>query len=150
MNGDLVVNRYNLYLKSSQRTQGTNEYPIYMLSRPLYLTNPFNIFELTVKQACIPYSFFSVNDTYGNTSGGSQGTLKFNQLQWVMCKGGSYPSTTTIAGGGTFANPLLLEIPSGNYSAQSMLTAVVKQFVNDINISSIGGLSVNTTMFNFT
>lgn len=120
---DLVVNRYNLYLKSSQRTQGTNEHPIYILRRPLFKTNPFNVFEVSIKQTLIPYSFFSVNSNKGNSSNGSQGTLQFNQFQWYLARGGAtYPSTTYVVG--SPASPITTEIPQGNYTILSLISAI--------------------------
>jgi len=121
--GDLTVNRYNLYLKSSQRTQGTNEHPIYYLRRPLFKTNPFNVFEVTLKQVLIPYSFFSVNSQLGNTSTGATGTLQFNQIQWYLARGGAtYPSTTYVVG--SPSNPITTTIPQGNYTILSLISAI--------------------------
>lgn len=120
---DIVVNRYNLYLKSSQRTQGTNEHPIYILRRPLFKTNPFNVFEVSIKQTLIPYSFFSVNGNKGNLPNGNQGTLQFNQIQWYLARGGAtYPSTTYVVG--SPANPITTTIPQGNYTILSLISAI--------------------------
>lgn len=120
---DIVVNRYNLYLKSSQRTQGTNEHPIYILRRPLFKTNPFNVFEVSIKQTLIPYSFFSVNSNKGNLPNGNAGTLQFNQFQWYLARGGAtYPSTTYVVG--SPANPITTTIPQGNYTILSLITAI--------------------------
>ena len=127
--GDLVVNRFNLYLKSSQRTQGTNEYPVFMLSRALLLSNPFNIFEVTIKQACIPYSWFSVNSSLGNLPNGNTGLLQFNQLQWYISRsyGGTYPSTIYTIYGGSPTSPLTLTIPQGNYTITSLMSAIINE-----------------------
>ena len=119
---DLVVNRYNLYLKSSQRTQGTNEHPIYYLRRPLFKTNSFNVFEVSIKQVLVPYSFFSVNSDLGNLPNGTQGSLQFNQIQWYLARGGSYPSTTYVVG--SPSAPITTSIPAGNYTILSLITAV--------------------------
>jgi len=120
---DTVVNRYNLYFKSSQRTQGTNEHPIYILRRPLFKTNPFNVFEVSIKQTLIPYSFFSVNANKGNLPNGNQGTLQFNQFQWYLARGGAtYPSTTYVVG--SPANPITTTIPQGNYTILSLISAI--------------------------
>jgi hypothetical protein len=120
--GDLTVNRYNLYLKSSQRTQGTDEHPIYFLKRPLFKTSPFNVFEITIKQVLIPYSFFSINSLLGNTKSGATGSLQFNQIQWFLARGGSYPSTTYVVG--SPSAPITTTIPEGNYTILSLITAI--------------------------
>ena len=119
---DLVINRYNIYLKSSQRTQGTNEHPAYFLRRPIFKTDPFNVFEVTVKQVLVPYSFFSVNSSLGNTPTGQNGTLQFNQIQWYLARGVTYPSTTYVVG--SPSAPITTSIPQGNYTILSLITAV--------------------------
>jgi len=146
--GDIVVNRFNLYLKSSQRTNGTNESPTFMLTRPLFLTNPFNIFEVTIKQAMIPFSFQSINTSVGNLPSGLAGTLQFNQLEFYVCRGGTYPSTTNIAGGGTLTNPAILNIPPGNYSITTLCTQVIYQLTNYmVYVCGLGSFTTNNFFF---
>jgi hypothetical protein len=120
---DTIINRYNLYLKSSQRTQGSNEHPTYILRRPYFKSNPFNVFEVSIKQILVPYSFFSVNSNVGYLPNGNEGTLKFNQIQWYLARGGgSYPSTTYVVG--SPANPITTTIPQGNYTILTLITAI--------------------------
>ena len=148
--GDIVVNRFNLYLKSAQRTSGTNSSPVFALTRQLFLTNPMNIFELTVKQVSIPYSYHNMSTALGYTSAGVPGKLQFNQLQFVVCIGGaSYPSTTFVGGGGTFAVPVTLNILPGNYSITSLCTQVIYQLVNYLNYFVAGYITFTASMFSF-
>lgn len=122
--GDLIINKYHLYLESTQRTLGTNEDAYYYLSRPLFKSNPFNHFQVKVIQANIPYSFFNITNQNGN----------YNTMQWYLARGGvSYPSTVYVYG--TPALPKTVTIPNGNYTILSLITAIQSGIIADLVIN---------------
>lgn len=117
---DIIINKYHLYLKSSQRTTGTNENATYYLSRPLYKQHPLNQFEVSVVQANIPYSFFNITNQNG----------AYSSMQWYLARGGTYPSTTYVYGSPSSLKTVI--IPNGNYTIVSLITAVQNGIVSDL------------------
>jgi hypothetical protein len=117
---DTIVNKYHLYLKSSQRTSGTNEDAYYSLRRMLFKSNPFNVFEVSVVQANIPYSFFNITNTNGS----------YNSMRWYLARGGSYPSTTYVFG--SPSNPRTVTIRNGNYTISTLITTIQQGILGDL------------------
>lgn len=115
-----VINKYHLYLESTQRTSGTNENAMYLLSRPIFKTNPFNHFDVSVVQANIPYSFFNITNQNGS----------YSSMNWYAARGVSYPSTTYIVG--SPSNPRTVTIPNGNYTILSLITAIQSGIIGDL------------------
>ena len=120
---DTIVNKYHLYLKSSQRTNGTNEDANYYLSRPLYKQHPLNQFEVSVVQANITYSFFNITNQNG----------QYSSMRWYLARGGDYPSTTYVYG--SPSAPKTVTIPNGNYTILSLITAVQTGIASDLALN---------------
>jgi hypothetical protein len=119
--GDTIINKYHLYLESTQRTLGTNEDAYYYLKRPLFKSSPFNHFQVKVVQANIPYSFFNITNQNGN----------YNTMQWYLARGGAtYPSTTYVYG--TPSNPKTVTIPNGNYNISTLILAIQTGMIVDL------------------
>jgi hypothetical protein len=55
------VNRYQIYLNSSQRTSGSAEYYQVVLNKPLKLASDNNYYTIEVQSSVIPFSFKQVN-----------------------------------------------------------------------------------------
>jgi hypothetical protein len=117
---DTVINKYHLYLESTQRTSGTNEDANYILSRPLFKSNPFNHFEVSVVQANIPYSFFNITNQNGT----------YSSFQWYVARGLTYPSTNYVVG--SPSNPRTATIPNGNYTILTLITALQTAIIGDL------------------
>jgi hypothetical protein len=121
---DTIVNKYHLYLESTQRTLGTNEDAYYYLRRPLFKSKPFNHFQVKVIQANIPYSFFNITNQNGN----------YNTMKWYLARGGaSYPSTTYVYGSPSV--PKTVTIPNGNYTILSLITAIKSGIIADLVVN---------------
>jgi hypothetical protein len=119
--GDTIINKYHLYLESTQRTLGSNEDCYFYLKRPLFKSNPFNHFQVKVVQANIPYSFFNITNQNGN----------YNTLQWYLARGGlTYPSTTYVYG--TPSAPKTVTVPNGNYTILTLIQAVQTGMIGDL------------------
>ena len=117
---ETVINKYHLYLESTQRSSGSNENPTYMLSRPLFKSNPFNHFQVKVIQANIPYSFFNITNQNG----------PYSSMQWYAARGVSYPSTTYVVG--SPSNPRTATIPNGNYTILTLISALQTAIISDL------------------
>jgi hypothetical protein len=121
---DIIINKYHLYLESTQRTTGTHEDANYSLKRFLYKTNPFNHFEISVVQANIPYSFFNITNQNGD----------YNSMKWYLARGGaSYPSTTYVYGSPN--SPKTVNISNGNYTILSLITAIQLGIISDLQLN---------------
>jgi hypothetical protein len=119
--GDTIINKYHLYLESTQRTLGTNEDAYYYLKRPLFKSNPFNHFQVKVIQANVPYSFFNITDQNGN----------YNTMQWYLARGGAtYPSTTYVYGSPSV--PKTVKIPNGNYTILTLISTIQTGIIADL------------------
>jgi hypothetical protein len=127
---DIIINKYHLYLESTQRTNGTNEDCNFFLSRPLFKSNPFNHFEVSVVQANIPYSFFQITNQNGN----------YSSLNWYLNRGGTFVL-------GSPANPRTITIPNGNYTILSLISAIQSAIISDLqsNYSSYANPNWNWT-----
>ena len=119
---ELIINKYHLYLESTQRTSGSNENPVYMLSRPLFKSNPFNHFNVKVVQANVPYSFFNITNQNGS----------YSSMQWYLARGGTYPSTNYLVG--SPSAPRTATIPNGNYTITSLIQATQTAILADLAV----------------
>lgn len=72
--GEYIVNEYNLFLDSNQRTLGTIANPIFNLPQTLVLTRPDTYFKCQVKSLNIPYAWSALTAT-NNTFFIQQGNL---------------------------------------------------------------------------
>ena len=117
---ETVINKYHLYLESTQRTSGTNENAVYRLSRPIFKSNPFNHFDIAVVQSNIPYSFFNITNQNG----------AYSSMQWYVARGVSYPSTIYIVG--SPSAPRTVTVPNGNYTILSLITAIQSGIIGDL------------------
>ena len=118
---ETIINKYHLYLESTQRTSGTNENPTYMLSRPLFKSNQFNHFNVKVVQANVPYSFFNITNQNG----------AYSSMQWYLARGGvTYPSTTYVLG--SPSAPRTCTIPNGNYTILTLISAIQTAMIADL------------------
>jgi hypothetical protein len=59
--GEYIVNEYNLFFDSNQRTSGTISNPIFNLPQTLVLTRPDTYFKCQVKSLNIPYAWSALN-----------------------------------------------------------------------------------------
>lgn len=104
-----VVNSWQLFLNSSQRSSGTNASPTWLLNPPIRPSRSTSVLEVRVQSCSIPFSFDQVNAT-NNVLFGSVNMVGFS----VTIPEGNYNITdllatlvaainaaATIAGGGT-------------------------------------------------
>lgn len=121
---ETVINKYHLYLESTQRSSGSNENPTYMLSRPLFKSNPFNHFQVKVIQANIPYSFFNITNQNG----------PYSSMQWYLARGGAtYPSTTYVFG--SPSTPRTCTVPNGNYTILTLIQTIQATIIADLQVN---------------
>jgi len=93
-----IVNQYNLFLSSANRTSGTSSDYHIVLRKPLTLQSPNNWFNVRVGSCEIPYIFKLINSTN-------------NVIQYTVTR-------NTIPTNGTFT------IEPGNYNILNLLTEV--------------------------
>jgi len=113
------LNRYNLFLSSTQRTSGTVENPNYILSRPLFKLHPHSNWLVKVTNATIPYSFQQICSGY-------------NMLTYSMTRTAFTPISNAS-----------ISVSPGNYTINSLLAAVSTALSNDVQSRTAFGYSPN-------
>lgn len=104
-----VVNSWQLFLSSDQRTSGTNAAPSWLLNPPIRPSRSTSVLEARVQSCSIPFSFNQVNAT-NNVLFGSvnmvgfsvtipEGNYNINDLLATLVA--AINAAATVAGGGT-------------------------------------------------
>ena len=91
------IARYNIFINSSQRTNGSNTDFSLALTTPLTLHDKNNFFEIKIDNVCIPFSFKTIN---------------------------SNNSTMNISSLGVINSTFQIIIPDGNYNINNLLTEI--------------------------
>jgi len=121
-----IINVYNLFLNSSQRTTGSDSDDFTIsFNKPFTLINPKNRFRLSIPQAVIPYSFSQINN--------NNNILKYSYLD---------------SSGNSFNSQLIFI--NGNYNINNLLSSTINYLCNDINIKFVPGVDVTPVNFTFT
>ena len=116
-----IVNTYNVFMSSANRTSGTSANFNIQLVRPITLANPNNWFSVRVGSAEIPYIFNLINSTN-------------NVINFSITRGGTtYNGTTTIT--------------AGNYNIMTLLSEFAKDLAASIKVLTGWDPS---SIFNFT
>ena len=89
------ITRYNLFIDSKQRSNGSNTNFNISLPHPIVLSNPNHYFQVKVENVCIPFSFKVINDTN---------------------------NTVNISSTGAINTTFVLSVPEGNYSISNLIT----------------------------
>ena len=108
-----VVNTYNIFLSSANRTSGTSDNYTVALQKPLILQSPNNFFTVRIGSAEIPYVFPLIND--------SNNTISFNGFFNAIPFGGSF----TLTNGTYNINSLNSEFSSKLAAALTLSTGAV-------------------------
>ena len=119
------VNRYQIYLNSSQRTSGISEYFQVVLNKPLKLASDNNYYTIEVQSAVIPFSFKQVN-------------LNNNYLK---------DCSATIDG---ITKIFDITVPPGNYSATSFIALFQSLVKEQILLIFSVVENLNSVLLNFT
>jgi len=108
-----IVNTYNIFLSSANRTSGTSDNYTVALQKPLVLQSPNNFFTVRIGSAEIPYVFPLINNT--------NNTIAFNGIRNSTPFSGTFTLTT-----GTYnINSLNSEFQSKLTAALTLVTGVV-------------------------
>ena len=91
------IARYNIFINSSQRTNGTNTDFSLSLTTPLTLHDKNNFFEIKIENVCIPFSFKTINS--------NNSTINYSSIGAIIHNG-----FITIPDGNYYINNLLIEI----------------------------------------
>lgn len=108
-----VINTYNIFLSSANRTSGTSDNYTVALQKPLILQSPNNFFTVRIGSAEIPYVFPLINNT--------NNTISFNGLR----DGVPFSGTFTLTNGTYNINSLNSEFSSKLAAALTLATGVV-------------------------
>jgi len=108
-----VVNTYNIFLSSANKTSGTTDNYTVALQKPLILQSPNNFFTVRIGSAEIPYVFPLINS--------SNNTISFNGVR----NSTSFSGTFTLTNGTYNINSLNSEFSSKLAAALTTATGVV-------------------------
>lgn len=129
-NSNLVeVMSYPFNVDSSQRSAGTNESPTFNTSQVISLMAKKGVFQLYFTSIQVPFTFYQFANYY-NTA-----------LTYV-------PLTCTLYDGTTTKAALQLQIPQGNYTAYSIITALNTALSSLWIVQGLNGTPVFTTTYN--
>lgn len=108
----MEITRYNLFIDSSQRSNGTNTNFNITLPHPIVLNDLSHYFQVKVENVCIPFSFKVVN---------------------------SSNNTMSVSSTGAIATTFIMTLPEGNYNINNLISTVKAllnaNFSNTCNIT---------------
>ena len=119
----MEIQRYNMFIKSNQRSNGTNEEFNFNLPYAISLKNINNYFKVKVEQICIPFSFKTIN--------ASNNIMTFNT-------NGNINANTTVY------------VDHGNYDINSLIKAIYTAFNNHVNLTITYDKITSTVQFSST
>lgn len=123
MTSERVLNRYELFLDSHQRTSSSQYvYPQFNLTIPISRTNAYSHFRVRVNDVQLPYSFRAVNI--------------YNQILNITIVRGSTTATT-------------ITLAEGNYSIIALLAQLKTKLTTKMDALFVGWSSTNSFTFSY-
>ena len=120
-----VVNTYNIFLSSANKTSGTTDNFTVALQKPLILQSPNNFFTVRIGSAEIPYVFPLINNT--------NDTITFNGLRNAAPFAGSFTLTNGTYNINSLNSEFASKLSDALTAALGLVTPIPLSFTYDRN-----------------